>query len=152
MTDPRHGARSALIILFAINLLNFFDRNMFGAVAEPIRKEWALNDSQIGWLATAFILLYAFVGVPLGRLSDRWNRPRILGIGVAVWSLLTAASGMAWSYATLFAARVGVGIGEASCAPASSSLIGDLYPAEERARALSFFMLGLPLGTFLEVW
>jgi len=148
VTDPRHGARSALIILFAINLLNFFDRNMFGAVAEPIRKEWALNDSQIGWLATAFILLYAFVGVPLGRLSDRWNRPRILGIGVAVWSLLTAASGMAWSYATLFAARVGVGIGEASCAPASSSLIADLYPAEERARALSFFMLGLPLGTF----
>jgi MFS family permease len=146
--DPGHGARSALIILFAINLLNFFDRNMFGAVAEPIRKEWALNDSQIGWLATAFILLYAFVGVPLGRLSDRWKRPTILGIGVAVWSLLTAASGMAWSYGTLFAARVGVGIGEASCAPASSSLIGDFYPAEQRARALSFFMLGLPLGTF----
>lgn len=148
MKDSRHGARSALILLFAINLLNFFDRNMFGAVAEPIRKEWALNDSQIGWLATAFILLYAFVGVPLGRLSDRWKRPRILGIGVAVWSLLTAASGMAWSYGTLFAARVGVGIGEASCAPASSSLIGDLYPAEQRAFALSFFMLGLPLGTF----
>ena len=148
MRDPRHRAQSALVILFAINLLNFFDRNMFGAVAEPIRKEWALNDSQIGWLATAFILLYAFVGVPFGRLSDRWNRPRILGIGVAVWSLLTAASGMAWSYATLFAARVGVGIGEASCAPASSSLIGDLYPAGQRARAFSFFMLGLPLGTF----
>lgn len=148
MKDSGHGARSALIILFAINLLNFFDRNMFGAVAEPIRKEWALNDSQIGWLATAFILLYAFVGVPLGRLSDRWKRPTILGIGVAVWSLLTAASGMAWSYGTLFATRVGVGIGEASCAPASSSLIGDLYPAEQRARALSFFMLGLPLGTF----
>ena len=148
MKDPRHGARSALVVLFAINLLNFFDRNMFGAVVEPIRKEWALNDSQIGWLATAFILLYAFVGVPLGRLSDRWKRSRILGIGVAVWSLLTAASGMAWSYWALFAARVGVGIGEASCAPASSSLIGDLYPAEQRARAFSFFMLGLPLGTF----
>jgi MFS family permease len=148
VTDPRHGARSALIVLFAINLLNFFDRNMFGAVVEPIRKEWALNDSQIGWLATAFIFLYAFVGVPFGRLSDRWKRPRILGIGVAVWSLLTAASGMAWSYSTLLAARVGVGIGEASCAPASSSLIGDLYPAEHRARALSLFMLGLPLGTF----
>jgi MFS family permease len=146
--DPRHGARSALVVLFAINLLNFFDRNMFGAVAEPIRKEWALNDSQIGWLATAFILLYAVVGVPLGRLSDRWKRSRILGIGVAVWSLLTAASGMAWSYRALFAARVGVGMGEASCAPASSSLIGDLYPGDQRARAFSFFMLGLPLGTF----
>jgi len=145
--DSRHEARSALVVLFAINLLNFFDRNMFGAVAEPIRKEWALNDSQIGWLATAFTLLYAFMGVPFGRLSDRWRRPKILGIGVAVWSLLTAASGMAWSYTALFAARVGVGIGEASCAPASSSLIGDLYPGNQRARAFSFFMLGLPLGT-----
>lgn len=141
-------ARFALATLFAINLLNFFDRNMLGALVEPIRKEWALTDSQIGWLATAFTLLYAIVGIPLGRLSDRWHRPKILGIGVAVWSLLTAASGMAASYGALFAARLGVGIGEASCAPASSSLIGDLFPARLRSRAFSFFMLGLPLGTF----
>ncbi len=149
MKNPKDRARFALLILFAINLLNFYDRFMFGALAEPIRKEWALSDSQIGWLSTAFTLLYATVGVPLGRLSDRGKRPRILGLGVALWSLLTAASGLAWSYGSLFAARLGVGIGEASCAPASSSLIGDLYPAHERSRALSFFMIGLPLGTFL---
>jgi MFS family permease len=149
MRDSRGRARFALITLFAINVLNFFDRNMFGALAESIRKEWTLTDSQVGWLATAFTLLYAVVGVPLGRLSDRWERPRMLALGVAVWSLLTATSGMAWNYSSLFAARLGVGIGEASCAPASSSLIGDLYPAKQRARALSFFMLGLPLGTFL---
>ena len=152
MTDPRHGARSALIILFAINLLNFFDRNMFGAVAEPIRKEWALNDSQIGWLATAFILLYAFVGVPLGRLSDRRNRPQILGIGVAVWSLLTAASGMAWSYATLFAARVGVGIGEASCAPhrvhsSATFILPKRGPGRFRISCWDFRS-----APFLEIW
>lgn len=122
---------------------------MFGALVEPIRKEWALSDSQIGWLATAFTLLYALVGLPLGRASDRWARPKILSLGVAVWSLFTAASGMASSYGALFAARLGVGIGEASCAPASSSLIGDLFPAEKRARAFSLFMLGLPLGNFL---
>lgn len=143
------NAGFALGILLIINLLNFYDRQIFGAVAEPIRKEWGLTDSQIGWLGTAFTLLYAVVGVPLGRLSDRWKRPMILSAGVALWSVLTAASGLAWNYWSLFAARLGVGIGEASCAPASNSLIGDLYPALRRGRMLSFFMLGLPLGNFL---
>ena len=151
MNHLKEKTRYTLAILFAINLLNFYDRNMFGAVAEPIRKEWGLNDSQIGWLATAFTLLYALVGVPLGRLADRWKRPRLLGMGVAAWSLLTAASGIAWSYGSLFVARLGVGVGEAACAPAANSLIGDLYPAVRRSRALSFFMLGLPLGNFLGI-
>jgi MFS family permease len=141
--------RYTLAILFAINLLNFYDRQILGALVEPIRKQWALTDSQIGWLATAFTLLYALVGVPLGRLSDRWNRPRLLSLGVAAWSLLTAASGFAWGYGSLFAARLGVGVGEATCAPAANSLIGDLYPAARRAGALSLFMLGLPIGNFL---
>lgn len=149
MSQSRDEARYTLAVLFAINLLNFYDRQIFGALAEPIRKQWALTDSQIGWLATAFTLLYALVGVPFGRLSDRWKRPQLLSLGVAVWSLLTAASGIAWSYGSLFVARLGVGVGEATCAPASNSLIGDLYPAERRARALSLFMLGLPLGGFL---
>ena len=149
MDRKEKNAGFALGILLAINLLNFYDRQIFGAVAEPIRLEWNLTDSQVGWLVTAFTLLYAVVGVPLGRLSDRWKRPMILSGGVALWSILTAASGLAWSYGTLFAARLGVGIGEASCAPASNSLIGDLYPALHRARALSIFMLGLPIGNFL---
>ena len=149
MNQPKEKTRYTLAILFAVNLLNFYDRAIFGAVAEPIRKEWALSDSQIGWLATAFTLLYALIGVPLGRLADRWNRPRLLGIGVAAWSILTAASGIAWSYGSLFVARLGVGVGEAACAPAANSLIGDLYPAARRARALALFMLGLPFGNFL---
>lgn len=149
MDDSRKHARHTLAILFAVNLLNFYDRNIFAAVAEPIRKEWALSDAQVGWLATAFSLLYAVVGVPLGRLSDRGKRPIVLGWGVAVWSLLTAVSGVARGYWSLFAARLGVGVGEAACAPASNSLIGDLYPAARRARALALFMLGLPLGNFL---
>lgn len=149
MNQSRDQARYALAILFAINLLNFYDRQIPGALVEPIRKQWALTDSQIGWLATAFTLLYALVGVPLGRLSDRWSRPRLLSLGVAAWSLLTAASGLAWGYASLFAARLGVGVGEATCAPAANSLIGDLYPAARRAGALSLFMMGLPIGNFL---
>jgi MFS family permease len=149
LTAPNIRARYTLAILFAINLLNFYDRYIPGAIVEPLRKDWGLSDAQIGWLATAFTLLYAVVGVPFGRLSDRVQRSKLLGVGVAFWSLLTAASGMAWNYGVLFAARLGVGIGEASCAPASSSLIGDLYPARQRARALSLFMVGLPLGGFL---
>ena len=148
MNPPTKNTRYTLFVLFAINLLNFYDRHIFGALAEPIRKEWGLSDSQIGWLATAFTLLYAVVGVPLGRLSDRWKRPKLLSWGVAFWSVLTAASGMAWNYGSLFAGRLGVGVGEAACAPAANSLIGDLYPAQQRARALSVFMLGLPLGNF----
>jgi predicted MFS family arabinose efflux permease len=149
VNPSRKQARYTLVILFAINLLNFYDRHIFGALAEPIRREWSLSDSQIGWLATAFTLLYAVVGVPLGRLSDRWSRARLLSWGVAFWSILTAVSGIAWNYRTLFAARLGVGVGEATCAPAANSLIGDLFPASQRARALAFFMLGLPMGNFL---
>jgi predicted MFS family arabinose efflux permease len=138
----------ALWVLFGINMMNFFDRQILAAVTEPIRQEWHLNDSALGWLNTAFVLLYAAVGVPLGRLSDRWLRTRILSIGVTVWSLFTAASGAAWNYWSLFAVRLGVGVGEASCAPAANSLIGDLFPPQKRARAISIFMLGLPIGIF----
>lgn len=147
--DRRAGTTYALSVLFAVNTLNFFDRQILGAVTEPIRREWGLSDGALGALGTAFTLLYAAAGVPLGRLTDTTTRARILATGVFVWSLLTAASGLARNYAQLFAIRLGVGIGEATCAPAATSLIGDLFPATRRARALSVFMLGLPIGTAL---
>src|SRR5262249_23835672 len=99
-----------------------------------------------GLLGTVFTLLYAVVGLPLGRLSDRKERRTILAGGVFVWSLLTAASGVARNFSQLIIARLGVGVGEATCSPASTSLIGDLVPATARARAIAFWMLGLPLG------
>jgi MFS family permease len=136
----------ALGVLFAINLLNFYDRLILGAVGEAVRKDWELTDKQLGWLGTAFILLYAAIGVPLGRWADRGNRSRILSGGVAVWSLLTGACGLARNYWQMFGLRLAVGVGEATCAPAANSLIGDLFPAHRRARALSIFMLGLPIG------
>ena len=140
------GAGYALAVLFAINLMNFFDRQILGAVGEQIRREWGLGDTALGALGTAFTLLYAFVGVPFGRLADRATRKYILAIGVFVWSLLTAASGLARNFWELFAVRLGVGVGEASCAPAAISLIGDLYLTRHRARATAVFMLGLPIG------
>ena len=111
-----------------------------------IRKEWGLSDKSMGALGTVFTLLYAAVGLPLGRLADYTRRTTILGVGVFFWSLFTAAGGLTRNYWQLFAVRLGVGVGEASCAPAATSLIGDLFPAKRRGMALSIFMLGLPLG------
>ena len=136
----------ALFVLFAINLMNFFDRQIIGGVGEGIRREWGLSDTALGLLGTVFTLLYAVVGLPLGRLSDRARRTRILAAGVFAWSLLTALSGVARSFAQLIVMRLGVGVGEATCSPASTSLIGDLFPARRRARAVAIWMLGLPLG------
>src|SRR6476660_1314645 len=136
----------ALFVLFAINLMNFFDRQIIGGVGEGIRREWALSDTALGLLGTVFTLLYAVVGLPLGRLSDRKQRRLILAGGVFLCSLLTALSGVARSFGQLIVARLGVGVGEATCSPASTSLIGDLVPASARARAVAIWMLGLPLG------
>jgi predicted MFS family arabinose efflux permease len=150
MNEEQNGrAWFALFVLFAINMMNFFDRQIAASVAPLMIRDFGLSDSDYGDITTAFILIYAFVGVPLGRWADRGNRPFILGIGAAFWSLFTAGSGFARGYWSLFAMRMGVGIGEASCAPAGNSLIGDMFPANRRARALAVFMLGLPIGIFL---
>ena len=149
MAQSKSAIWYAMIVLFAINTLNFFDRQILGAIGEPIRKEFALDDASLGLLGTSFTLLYAFVGIPLGRLADKVGRKSILSAGVLVWSLLTAGSGLAQSFWQIFALRLGVGVGEASCAPAATSLIGDLFPPSARARALSIFMLGLPVGVAL---
>ncbi len=148
MTDEQRNARYALAVLFGINLMNFFDRQIAGALLEPIRIEFGMNDASSAWVNTAFTLIYAVAGVPLGRLSDTWKRTRVIAIGVTFWSVLTASSGLAFGYWTYLFTRMGVGIGEASCAPAGQALIGDLYPVERRGRAMGIFMMGLPLGLF----
>src|SRR4051794_8376445 len=140
------GSAYALFVLFAINLMNFFDRQLLGGVGEGIRREWALSDTALGLLGTVFTLLYAVVGLPLGRLSDKIARRKILAFGVFVWSLLTAMSGVARNFSQLIVARLGVGVGEATCSPASTSLIGDIVGPRMRARAVAIWMLGLPLG------
>ncbi len=147
--DRNKDASYALAVLFAINMMNFFDRQIIASVSPPIIDEWKLSDTAMGVIGTAFIFIYAIVGVPFGIWADRGSRKKLLSFAVAVWSLFTAASGFAWGYWSLFVARLGVGFGEAGCSPAGNSLIGDLYPADKRGRAIGTFMLGLPIGIFL---
>ena len=149
MTRFRRDALFALLLLFAINALNFFDRQLWAAVSEPVRRLWNLSDLQIGWLGTAFILLYAVIGVPLGRLADSSRRTHLLAFGVAFWSLLTSLSSLSQGFWSFFLLRLGIGVGEATCAPACTSLIGDLFEPHQRSRALSVYMLGLPFGLAL---
>ena len=140
------GARAALAVLIAINILNFYDRNVTGALAEPVRKEFHLSDTQIGFLGSIFIWLYALVGVPLGSIADRWSRKKLLAGGIVIWSLLTGLAALATTYGMLLGSRLGFAVGEAAVAPTATSWIGDLFPASKRAAPLALFMIGVPLG------
>ena len=141
--------RATLAVLFLINVLNFYDRQALGAVVEPLRHEFHLTDQQLGAIPTAFVIVYALAGVPLGRLADRWSRKRLLALGVSVWAALTALGGASTGYGMLFVTRLGVGVGEAVCAPAATSWIGDIVPPHGRSRALAGFMMAVPVGIML---
>ncbi len=143
---PPKKHTTALAVLFAINILNFYDRHVAGALAEPMRKEFHLSDADIGLLGSAFIWIYAVIGVPFGRFADKRSRKGLLGVGMLIWSALTAFAGVASSYAMLMFSRIGVGVGEAVVAPSGTSWIGDLVPADKRSKALALFMLGVPIG------
>jgi MFS family permease len=140
------GSSTTLAVLIAVNVLNFYDRNVIGALTEPIRKEFTLTDGQVGLIGSAFIWLYALVGLPLGRVADIWSRRKLLASGMAVWSVLTAVAALSVSYTMLLCTRLGFAVGEAVVAPAATSWIGDIFPAMERSRPLAWFMLGVPVG------
>lgn len=142
--------RGALVILFLTYALNYLDRQIITILAEPIKNELHISDTQLGMLTgLAFGLVYCGFGLPIARLADRFNRVWIIGTSLAVWSACTVLCGRAVNYATLVAARVGVGIGEAGCAPVGMALISDYTPKEKRASALAFFAMGTPIGSLL---
>jgi MFS family permease len=145
----KRAGYSSLAVLVAINVLNFYDRHVLGALTEPIRKEFGLSDAQVGLIGSAFIWLYALVGLPLGRAADSWSRKKLLSGGMVVWAALTGLASMAASYTMLLLSRLGFAVGEAVVAPAATSWIGDLFPASERSRPLALFMLGVPAGASL---
>ena len=114
-----------------------------------MRKEFGLTDTQIGLMGSVFIWIYAVIGVPLGLVADKWSRKWLLLAGLVVWSSMTALGGLVNSFAWMLVTRLGVGIGEAVCAPTGTSWLGDLFPPEKRSRVLALFMLGVPVGAAL---
>src|SRR5215471_1563565 len=142
----KRAGYGSLAVLVAVNVLNFYDRHVIGALTEPIRKEFGLSDSQVGLIGSAFIWLYALVGLPLGRIADSSSRKKLLAGGMLVWSALTGVAATATNFTMLLLSRLGFAVGEAVVAPAATSWIGDLFPAAERSRPLALFMLGVPIG------
>ncbi len=141
---PRVGL--ALGFLFAVNLLNYIDRYVIAALLEPIKGEFGLSDTQLGFLPFAFLLIYTAVSPLVGLAADRVRRKGIMVGGIALWSVATAGAAAAWSYASLFATRALVGVGEATFGTIGPVWISDLVPRDRRARALMFFYVATPVG------
>ncbi len=149
MKSPKYR-RYVLSMLVIVYIFNFLDRQIVTILAEPIKNDLGLNDTQIGLMTgLAFALFYTVLGIPIARLADRANRVSIISVALVVWSGMTAMCGMAQNFTQMLAARIGVGVGEAGCSPPAHSLIADYYPAEERASALSIYALGIPIGSIL---
>ena len=137
----------AVFVLFIAFIFSFIDRIILGMLVDPIKADLGVSEFQMGWLqGLAFALFYALVGIPIGRWADRYSRRRIIGIGICLWSLMTAACGLARGFWTLFLARVGVGVGEAALSPAAYSMISDLFPRERLGRALAIYQSGAFFG------
>lgn len=151
-TPSQSYKRYVLGALLVAYTLNFVDRQILGVLAVPIKLELGLTDSQLGLLGgVAFALFYTLLGIPVARLADRYNRVSILSIALGLWSLMTALCGVAQSYAQLFLARVGVGVGEAGGLTPAYSLICDYFPRHERGRALAVHSFGVPIGSSLGI-
>ncbi len=139
-----------LAMLVVVYVFNFLDRQIVTILAEPIKLDLGLNDTQIGLMTgLAFALFYTVLGIPIARLADRANRVSIISVALVVWSGMTALCGLAQNFTQMLAARIGVGVGEAGCSPPAHSLIADYYPPEQRATALSIYALGIPIGSIL---
>ncbi len=150
---PRRGYRSyVLFMLIVVYTINFIDRQIIGILAPAIKRDLALTDTQLGLLGgIAFAVFYTALGIPIARLADRFNRVWIMTVALGVWSLFTALCGTAGSFAQLFLARVGVGVGEAGGVAPAYALISDYFPRNERARALALYSFGIPIGGALGV-
>ena len=139
-----------LLLFLCISIINLIDRQVMGVVLEPVKKEFGVSDTAMGLLTgIAFALVYCILAIPLGRHADRTNRRNFIGWCCGVWSFMTLLCGFATNYWQLAATRVGVAAGEAGSAAASLSIVADLYPPRQRARALSVYMLGNPVGTLV---
>jgi MFS family permease len=139
-----------VVILTVTYTVSFIDRQILSLMIGPIRKDFGISDTQVSLLiGLAFALFYTFLGIPIARLADRYSRRAVIAAGILIWCVMTAACGLTHNYGQLFIARVGVGIGEAALSPSALSLISDYFPQASRGRAISFYTMGISLGSAL---
>jgi MFS family permease len=149
---PVNSLRVTLCVLLIVYILNFLDRQILNILAEPIKDELGLSDTQLGLLAgPAFAVFYAVLGIPIARYADRasTNRISLISVSLAIWSGMTVLCGFAQNFWQMALARIGVGVGEAGCTPSAHSLISDAVAPEKRASAIAFYGMGVPIGTLL---
>ena len=140
----------ALGVLVTVYVFNFIDRSILSILAQSIKEDLQLSDSQLGFMGgIAFAVFYTVLGVPIARIADRGVRRNVLAVCLAIWSGMTAVCGLAQSFLQLLLARIGVAVGEAGGSPPSHSMISDLFPPHQRATALGIYALGIPIGTML---
>lgn len=152
MTTKHHGFRRhyTLFLLFLVSAVSLIDRQIMGIVIEPIKAEFNVSDTQIGLLTgLGFSLVYCLFAIPMGRYADRTNRRDLIGLCCAFWSAMTLLCGWVTGYWSLALARLGVAVGESGSGAASMSMIADLYPPHQRAKAISVYMLGAPIGALV---
>ncbi len=142
-----------MFMLVLVYTFNFIDRQIVGILAVPIKTDLGLTDTELGLMGgLAFALFYTALGIPVAMLADRSSRTWIMTIALAIWSAMTAACGLAQNFWQLFVARLGVGIGEAGGVAPAYSLISDYFPSSKRARALSVYSFGIPIGSALGIF
>jgi MFS family permease len=146
-------AHYVLSVLFVVYIFNFLDRQLLAILLQPIKEDLKISDTALGFLTGfAFAVFYTFAGLPLARIADRWVRRSLIAISLAVWSIMTAACGLAQGFTGLALARIGVGIGEAGATPPAHSLLSDYFPPEKRATVLALYACGVPVGAGLGYW
>ncbi len=139
-----------MLILALVYMFNFIDRQILAILLPAIRDEFQVGDTVLGLLTgTAFALFYVTLGIPIAQVADKWNRRNLVAAALAVWSGMTALSGLAVNIWQLTLARIGVGIGEAGCSPPAHSMISDYYPPEQRSIAMGFYTLGISTGIMI---
>ena len=143
----RRAATYALAVLTFINLFNYLDRWVLSAVLEAIKRDLHFSDTQLGSLATGFIIIYMLTSPVFGTLGDRRSRPPLIALGVAIWSVATGAAGFARGFVSLFAARATVGVGEAAYGTIAPALLADHFPLKKRGRVFAVFFAAIPVGS-----
>jgi MFS family permease len=153
VTQPfRRYSLYALGLLAVTNLLSFVNRNVVFALFEPIKQELAISDAQLGWLASAYVLVFSLAALPFGIISDLRSRRAVITTGVVLWSAFTLASGFATGFSQLLICRALVGMGAAAFSAAAQSLTADYFPTRGRAVAMGILAAGITLGGVLGIW